>query len=134
VSADLYQRPSRDAIAARVNGNQRAQEAAAAAVTERQPASDVVALFAVHVRARLSARGWTLSDLSGRTGDSTGNLAQAIKGSKCPLAIAGRIAGAFGVPLAEMLVPYRCRTCAGYDGKPPAGCKCLECGDETRLA
>ena len=101
---DLYQRPSREEIAA---------------------------LFGRHVRARLTVRGWSIEELSRRTGDQTGNLSQAIRGIKCPLAIAGRIADALGVPLAEMLVPYTCATCAGT---PPKGFRCLECGAETRAA
>lgn len=130
MSAELYPRPSREEIAERVKAITSTQDTG---VKAPQP-DDVVALFGIHVRARLAARRWTLEDLSKRTGDGTGNLAQAIRGSKCPLAIAGRIAAAFSVPLAEMLVPYTCGTCAGYGGKPPQGCRCLECGAETRAS
>jgi hypothetical protein len=134
---DLDPRPSREEIAARVKAvtetvtsAQATVKGIAADVRAPQP-DDVVALFGTHARARMAARRWTLEDLSRRTGDGTGNLAQAMKGTKCPLAIAGRIAAAFGTTLAEMLVPYSCGTCTG---KPPAGFLCLECGTEARAA
>lgn len=118
---DIYPRPSRETIAERVN-----------AITETAPPEgDVLTWFSAHARAGLASRGWTISDLAKRTGDPAGNLSQAINGTKCPLAIAGRIAGGFGIPLAEMVVPYTCRTC---HGKPPAGFACLECGTEARAS
>jgi lambda repressor-like predicted transcriptional regulator len=123
-AADICPRPSREEIAARVS-------AVTAETGPRQPESDVVAWFSAHARAQLTVRGWSLHDLSERTGDASGNITQAINGTKCPLAIAGRIAGALGVQLAEMVVPYTCRTCCG---RPPAGFACLECGTEARTA
>lgn len=132
VAADMYQRPDREAIRRQVESAQRAQgtpSAPAAGVKPQREASDVLGWFSAHVRAALGARGWSLGDLSARTGDATGNLSQALNGTKCPLAIAGRIADALDIPFAEMVVPYTCRTCAG---KPPKGFSCLECGTEAR--
>lgn len=125
--SDLYPRPSRQEIAERVKAITEPAKPAA----PRPDGSDVVALFGAHVRARLTVRGWSVEDLAKRTGDQAGNLSQAIRGTKCPLVIAGRIAAALGVPLAEMLVPYSCSTCTGT---PPKGFRCLECGTEARAA
>lgn len=130
MNGDMYPRPSRERIAEQVAASQPAT-VTAQDVRVTQP-DGVVAWFGTHVRARLAVAGWTTADLGARTGDAPGNITLAVNGTKCPLAIAGRIAGAFGVPLAEMVVPYTCRTCAGHGGRPPAGTRCLECGAESR--
>lgn len=133
--ADMYRRPSRERIAEQVAATHPEQPAAPVAdAAQAAGPDDVVAWFGAHARAGLAARGWLVRDLAERAGDTAGNVSQALNGAKCPLALAGRIAAAFGIPLAEMVVPYACRTCAGYGGSPPKGTACLECGAETRAS
>lgn len=118
MSGDLYERPSRAEIAARVNG-------AAPAKPSPEPQPPALTAFSKYLRARMRALGWTQEDLQGRAGLSAHIAARAINGPSCDLGTAEQLARLAGLPLAVMLGPYTCSTCAGH---PPAGFSCLECG------
>lgn len=120
--SDLYQRPSRDEIAARH----------AAADTARKAAEppDHMARFAQHLAARMRALGLDQAQLQERAGIKSPQIAaRAINGTGCDIVLAGKIAAALGSDLTAMLAPYTCGTCAG---QPHAGFACLECGAERR--
>lgn len=134
---DIYQRPSRDEIAARVNGVQppaaRNGDDLGDVVTRREPEpkGSAVANFAVHLSARMRALGWTEGALAANSGFSKIAVGRALNGTSVGLEVAEKLADAVGGYLAAMIGPYSCRTCAG---SPPKGYACLECGAETRAA
>jgi hypothetical protein len=144
VSADLYQRPTREEIAARVgvpetlptpqghycdSGN--CEVCGDGTGDEPVAASNPLACFSVHLSARMRALGWDQAKLQERAGIGAHVAAKAMNGTGCDLALAGRIAALVGGYLAAMIGPYVCGTC---EGEPPAGFGCLECGAETRAA
>lgn len=123
MTADLYQRPSREAIAAKVNGTLPGAPKAA-------PPHDPLACFSRHLQARMRALGWDQVTLQERAGIKTPQVAaRAVNGTGCDLGLAGRIAALIGLDLAAMLGPYQCGTC---HGDPPSGYTCLECGASKR--
>jgi len=122
MSADLYQRPSREEIAARVNGT-------LPGARKPEPQPDPLASFARHLKARMRALGWDQEQLEQRSGLSQRIAARAINGTYVDLETAGKIAAIVGSHLAAMLGPYKCGTC---NGTPPPGYACLECGAEKR--
>ena len=132
---DLYQRPDRDAIAARVRAAESAKTTVDGivddlgdAVTRDEPdASDVLPCFATHLRARLRALGWTQGELEERAGTSAPTAARALKATGVSLDIAARLAVLVGSTLVTMIGPYTCGTC---QGSPYPGYRCLECGAE----
>jgi hypothetical protein len=138
VSADLYPRPSRDVIAAKVHGQLPGAGNAAddpdATVTRREPAhdgTDYIARFAQHMKGRMRALGWTTAVLIERSRYSQPTVNRALNGTGVALDIAAGLADAVGSSLPAMLIPYQCGTC---HGEPPAGFSCLECGTERRPA
>lgn len=134
---DLYTRPSREQIAARVNG----QLPGAASdddglddvVTRKKPQQDgdPLACFSTHLRARMRALGWDTAQLVERSGITQITITKAINGSGVSLEIAGKLAALVSSRLVEMIGPYTCGTC---EGMPPSGFQCMECSTEgTRL-
>jgi len=128
-AADLYRRPSRDEIAARVGAQ--LPGAAAPGGGARKETPGPLANFSVHLQARMRALGWTQETVQDRAGISAHIAAKAINGTGCDLALAGQLAALVGVDLAVMIGPYQCRTC---NGEPPPGYACLECGTEGARA
>ena len=133
--SDLYQRPSRDEIAARVRAQQppgtaNGDDDLADVVTRREPES-AVANFAVHLSAKLRALGWDGGKLAEKSGLSQITVTRAVSGTSVSLEIAEKLAVLVGGYLATMIGPYVCGTCAG---EPPKGFACLECGTEARAA
>jgi len=146
--SDLYPRPTREEIAARVgvpetlpvpvghycdSGN--CEVCGDGTGDEPQPetawAPDPLACFSVHLSARMRALGWDQVTLQERAGIGAHIAAKAINGTGCDLALAGKLAALVGGYLAAMIGPYVCGTCTG---EPPAGFACLECGAETRAS
>jgi Helix-turn-helix len=115
--SELYKRPSRDEIAARVR----------AALPGADTAAGPVQNFATHLSARMRALGWDQTILQERAGITPQVAARAINGTGVSLELAGQIAELTGLTLAVMTGPYVCRTCRA---EPPAGFGCLECGAE----
>lgn len=129
-STDLYPRPNRDEIAARVNGQ--LPGAASEAddlddVVTRTDEPDYLASFTTHLNARMRALGWPQATLGERLSITPHKAAQAINGTGVSLQLAGEIAAVVGLTLPQMLGPYVCGTC---EGAPPAGFRCLECDAE----
>lgn len=112
MSADLYQRPSREQIAARVNA-------------AKSPGP--LTCFAIHLRARMRALGWEQADLQEHAAISAHVAGRVLNGSFCDLGLAAKIAVLVGRPLTTMISAYRCGNC---DGTPPPGFTCQECGTE----
>lgn len=127
--ADLYQRPSRDEIAARVKaaGDDDLDDVA----TRTDPGPDATRNFTMHLSACMRALGWDQKQLEERTGISAHVAGRAVNGTSVTLDLAAKLAGLVGLDLAAMISPYTCHTCAG---QPPAGFGCLECGAEARTA
>lgn len=131
MTADLYQRPSRDAIAAKVRGQLPGAQPSPAGTAARNDPPGPAANFGAWLRARMRALGWDQATLQERAGIKTPHIAaRAINGTGVDLGAAAGIAALVGLELTVMLGPYRCVTC---DGQPPAGFACLECGTEARL-
>jgi hypothetical protein len=131
-ASDIYPRPSREEIAARVA----AGDPYDVAVTPRDPDPEpgppsAVANFAVHLSAKLRALGMDAGTLAERSGLSQITVTRAVSGTSVSLEIAEKLAVLTGGYLAAMIGPYVCGTCAG---EPPAGFACLECGTEARAA
>ena len=122
---DLYKRPSRDEIAARVMRSL----PGAGDTAEEAPAEhgSAVRNFGVHLSARMRALGWDQSALQEHAAITPQTAARAINGTGVSLELADKIAALAGLTLAVMTGPYTCGTCAG---QPPAGYGCLECGAE----
>lgn len=118
---DLYPRPSRDQIAARVTGSLPGAQQATP--------PDYVARFAQHMTARMRALGLDAAAIIERTGLSQPTVSRALNGTGVALEIASRLAADVGSALPAMLEPYVCGTC---NGSPHAGFACLECGAESR--
>ncbi|MCP2327361.1 transcriptional regulator with XRE-family HTH domain [Hamadaea flava] len=74
-------------------------------------AEELNAAVALHVRALRTGRGWSLDELSGRSGVSKGMLVQ-IEGARTNPSIGtlSRVADAFGVTVARLLEPAVDRT------------------------
>lgn len=133
---DMYQRPSREEIAARVTREQPPAPPAPAppaagplpAAHHREP-GEAAANLALHLTARMRALGWDTAALAARAGLAQVTAARATRGTPVGLDVAERLATAVTGSLADMIRPYTCRTCAG---KPPAGFTCMECGTGTR--
>jgi hypothetical protein len=134
IVTDLYARPSREEIAARVNsqlpggGN---DDDDLDDVVTRKPepveAQNYLENFSVHLRARMRALGWDAAQLVERTGITQITVTKAVNGSGVSLDIAGKLAREVGSMLPAMLGEYACGTC---EGTPPPGYACLECGTE----
>lgn len=125
MSADLYQRPDRDAIAAKVHGT-----LPGAPKPPPPPAApDYVASFGSHLRARIRVLGLTHGEVAKRAGMSGAAASRAINGHGVHLGTAAKIAVIVGSDLLAMLQPYACGTC---HGQPPPGYACLECGTQKR--
>lgn len=130
----MYQRPSRDEIAAQVHatlpGGVTEDRTAGdpAGTTPPKTASDPLGNFSIHLRARLRALGkdpaWLQDTLSIK---SPITITKAVNGTSVELGLAHRIAQAVSTRLTEMLMPYTCGTC---EGQPPPGFTCQECGTE----
>lgn len=156
MSADLYPRPSREAIAARFETPEPPRVVQGIVEREPTPISHYcdsgncevcgdgtgdepqqeetpgpLANFATHLAARMRALGWDQAQLQERAGISAHVAAKAINGTGCDIGVGERIAAAVGGYLATMIGPYMCVTCAG---EPPKGFACLECGTEARAA
>lgn len=70
------------------------------------PIEEINAAVALHVRALRTGRGWSLDELSGRSGVSKGMLVQIEAGRTNPsVGTLARIADAFGVAVARLLQP-----------------------------
>src|ERR1700759_1253210 len=68
--------------------------------------TDAVTAVAQHVRALRQARGWSLDELSGRSGVSKGMVVQIEAARTNPsLGTLTRVADAFGVTIARLLEP-----------------------------
>jgi hypothetical protein len=136
---DRFASPSREEVAARVNGGlpgagTAGNPARAVMVTdvtvtpEPEPQAGPLANFAKSLQARMRLLGWDQSDLQEKAGIKTPQIAaRAINGTSCDLDLAGRIAALVGTDLAAMIGPYVCGTC---DGSPLKGFRCLECERE----
>lgn len=111
--SDLYQRPDREAIAARVRA--------------AQPQPGALECFTAHLSARMRLLGWEQAALQERASISPQLAAKAINGTGVSLELAEKLAGLVGLTLATMISRYSCSTCSG---EPPAGFACLECGAE----
>ncbi|WP_244871813.1 helix-turn-helix domain-containing protein [Catellatospora sp. TT07R-123] len=75
------------------------------------PIDEINAAVALHVRALRTGRGWSLDELSGRSGVSKGMLVQVEAGRTNPsVGTLARIADAFGVAVARLLQPAADRT------------------------
>ena len=129
MTGDLYPRPSREEIAARVGFDVTLPAPAPKPQLLEMP--DPLACFTTHLCARMRALGIDQAQLQERAGITAHIAAKAINGTGCDLALAGKLAALVGGYLAAMIGPYRCSTC---EGAPPAGFSCLECGAETRAA
>jgi hypothetical protein len=129
VTADLYPRPDRDAIAARVHGQLPGAPPAPAPAKPEAP--DYVANFGANLRARLRVLGLAHTELAKRAGMSGGAASRAINGHGVHLGMAAKIAVITGGDLITMLGTYSCGTCGG---QPPPGYACLECGTQKRPA
>lgn len=72
---------------------------------------DAVTAVAQHVRALRQARGWSLDELSGRSGVSKGMVVQ-IEGARTNPSVGtlSRLANAFGIEVGRLLVPAGSRT------------------------
>jgi len=121
---DMYPRPSRDAIAARVVA---ALPGADAGEDAARADAGPVRNFAIHLSARMRALGWDQASVQERAGITAQTAARAINGTGVSLELAAQLAELTGSALAVMIGPYVCRTC---QGEPPAGFGCLECGTE----
>jgi transcriptional regulator with XRE-family HTH domain len=79
--------------------------------TRERQVEAVTAAVAQHVRALRQARGWSLDELSGRSGVSKGMVVQ-IEGARTNPSVGtlSRIAEAFGVSIARLLEPAAERT------------------------
>jgi transcriptional regulator with XRE-family HTH domain len=95
-------------------------------VTDTSPitassAVELNAAVALHVRAMRTGRGWSLDELSGRSGVSKGMLVQ-IEGARTNPSIGtlARVADAFGVTVSRLLEPAVDRTVhvSDYDDAP----------------
>lgn len=136
MSAEMYPRPSREEIAARVQSQPAATANAddlddVATRREPEPQGTAVANFAVHLRARMRALGWDSRTLAQKTGLTQVTVTRAAGGTATGLDIAEKLAAAVSGYLAAMIGPYLCGTC---HGEPPPGFSCLECSAETRAA
>lgn len=70
------------------------------------PIEEITAAVALHVRALRTGRGWSLDELSGRSGVSKGMLVQVEAARTNPsVGTLARIADAFGVTVARLLQP-----------------------------
>jgi transcriptional regulator with XRE-family HTH domain len=79
--------------------------------TGRSGIEEVTAAVAQHVRALRQARGWSLDELSGRSGVSKGMVVQIEAARTNPsVGTLNRIADAFGVTVARLLEPAADRT------------------------
>ena len=79
--------------------------------TDRSGVDAVTAAVAQHVRALRQARGWSLDELSGRSGVSKGMVVQIEAARTNPsVGTLTRIADAFGVTVARLLEPSAART------------------------
>ena len=85
----------------------------------------VCAVFGQRVRAARTGRDWTLRELAAEAGVDHTTLSKIENGRGTRFAIAGRIAAAFGVPLAALLPAVACGHCLDA---PPRGFTCQECG------
>ena len=129
-AADLYPRPSRAQIAARVAPGTEGDDLSDI-VRRKQESLDPLACFATHLAARMRVLGWDQARLQELAGITSHVAAKAINGTGCDLSVAGKIAAVVGGYLAAMIGPYACGTCAG---EPPKGFGCLECGAEARAS
>lgn len=135
---DRFASPTRDQVAARVTqlpGTGNGDDSLDGVVTRKpepsaKPAADPLACFSQHLQARMRLLGWDQGDLQEHAGIKTPQVAaRAVNGTGVDLGLAAKLA-VVGLDLPGMLGVYECGTCAGYGGKPPKGCACLECGQE----
>lgn len=128
---DMYTRPSRAEIAARVNGEK--HETMDDVFEEyRQPKPEPTAHkplenFAAHVTAGLRAKGWTPQQLAEAVQCNVITVTKATNANGISMDIAAKMAAALGKTLAMAVGPYECGTC---HGEPPQGFRCLECDTE----
>jgi transcriptional regulator with XRE-family HTH domain len=92
----------------------------------RSDPTEVTLAFGRHVRETRTALGWTLEELSARTGMGLGSLSRIENGFNLTLATAGRLAVALGVPLAALL-RLASVACGHCQDAPPRGFTCQEC-------
>lgn len=85
----------------------------------------LTAVFGRRVRELRQERGWTLRHMAGLILLDFSTLSKIENGADTTLGTAGRIAGAFGLPLASLLPPVRCGYCLD---SPPRGFICPACG------
>jgi len=121
--SELYQRPSRDQIAARVTGSLPGAQPR----PEPPKPPNYLERYGIHLRARMRALGIDQAALQERTGLSPHIAARAINATAADIGTAAAIAAAVGSDLLAMLAPYQCGTCKG---SPYDGFTCNECGAE----
>lgn len=84
--------------------------------------------FGTRVRRCREVRGWSLRDLSAKTGVAYNCISRAERGSDMWMSHAVLIAAALEVPFGDLVTEPRCRSC--YD-MPPPGFSCNACGSES---
>jgi transcriptional regulator with XRE-family HTH domain len=83
------------------------------------PAEPVTAAFGRRARELRQERGWSLERMAARPGLNISAVRRAERGGNIRLATAERIAGALGVPLADMLGAGSCGHCRECGAKVP---------------
>jgi len=86
----------------------------------------VTAAFGRRARELRLERGWTLREAAVLADVAPSTLYRVEAGEDTTLAVAGRVADAFGVPIAVMFDPDGCPNC---HGAPKRGFTCQECGE-----
>lgn len=102
-------------------------------MTARSDPTPLTRAFGRRARDLRQGRGWTMRHMSGLVSLTAGTLCRIEQGADTTLGAAGRIADAFGMPVAVMLAPDSCEHC---HGAPPRGFTCQECdakGPEVTL-
>jgi transcriptional regulator with XRE-family HTH domain len=92
-------------------------------VTARQ--QKVPAVFGQRLKRERERRGWSMRNLSTRSGTTINSISRAERGGDVNLSTAIAMATALGLPLGVLLGEKECARC---DGKPPAGFICMACG------
>lgn len=91
-------------------------------------------VLAANMRRLRKTRGWTQKELGSRWGVSlqvVNSLETGHRGREFSVNEAVAVAGIFGLPVADLLMPVLpCTTC---QGAPPAGFTCRTCGAESDL-
>jgi transcriptional regulator with XRE-family HTH domain len=89
----------------------------------------VPAAFGHRLKRERERRGWSMRDLSARSGTTVNSISRAEHGGDVNLSTAIAMAAALGLSLGVLLDEKECARC---DGKPPAGFICMACGQGGR--